>query len=628
MKKTWLRFIEVILLLLLVVIPAEALELFPIEEVKPGMVGYGRTVIEGNKVESFDVEVLGTLEYQGLQDQLILVRVGGSVMEKSGGIAQGMSGSPVYLDGKLLGALSYGYGFADHFIGMVTPIKSMLSILDLVPGEQLQLSQPIEYQGQRYESVSLQPVATPLLVSGMGPRGVARLEKFFQGQNVTIRNWGAGKPSFTPPPLEGGSPIAVDLIQGDIRTSALGTITYIDDAGRFIAFGHPFANRGASNYYASYAEVLTTVKSIDTPFKVGKAGPSFGLVSQDRTAGIAGQIGGKPKTIPVQVKVRDLDLQKDRTFNFVVIEDPILSLNLIDAAVLQAVDTAIDRIGAGTASIQFTISSADLPAGGFTRRNLFFSSFDISAISISELFEALDLVLHNEFKEVDISQITVDIMAESQRRTAKIEAAYLLDPEVYPGDTVEVAVTLRPWRSNPINRVVRLEIPSDSGPGQTTVTVRHGAYLGYAEDEGKEHPDETDIPGKPENPTGIKPKKSEPSPKTNAESLELLIGDFVLREKNNEIVVEFYPPYAYSSEEDEAELEATEPVEEGEDSIPEIAIDTSQNNDSSKPIQASLGTEYVIEGSTSFSMEIRDYLPWDESETDSEWPGKSIRLNK
>lgn len=179
MKKTWLRFIEVILLLLLVVIPAEALELFPIEEVKPGMVGYGRTVIEGNKVESFDVEVLGTLEYQGLQDQLILVRVGGSVMEKSGGIAQGMSGSPVYLDGKLLGALSYGYGFADHFIGMVTPIKSMLSILDLVPGEQLQLSQPIEYQGQRYESVSLHPVATPLLVSGMGPRGVARLENFF-----------------------------------------------------------------------------------------------------------------------------------------------------------------------------------------------------------------------------------------------------------------------------------------------------------------------------------------------------------------------------------------------------------------------------------------------------------------
>ncbi|MBO8126119.1 MAG: hypothetical protein H0Z38_02665 [Firmicutes bacterium] len=619
---------------------AQAVEFFPLDQLEPGMHGYGRTVIRGSEVESFDVEVLGTLEYQGLVDKLVLVRVGGEVMEESGGIAQGMSGSPVYIDGKLLGALSYGYGLADHFIGMVTPIDAMLSVLELVPGTEMQLSRPVYLEGRRYDSVALGetenpsalelvPVSTPLLVSGMGPRGRQRLQELFQGLDVTVRSIGAsGEGGGGELKLEPGSPIAVDLIKGDIRALALGTVTYIDDEGRFLAFGHPFASRGRSNYFASYAQILTTVHSIDTPFKIGKPGSSFGVVTQDRQAAIAGQLGALPTTVPVKVTVRDLDLQRERTYFFEVIKDPLLTLNLIDTAVLQTIDSTLDRIGPGTASLEFTISGEELPAGGFTRKNLFFSSFDIAAVSTGELFEALDLVLNNEFKEVEIDQVEVTILVEEARRTAKIENARLLTDEVYPGDTVEIEVTLRPWRSDPITRVVKLDIPQDIEPGEVTVTVRNASYLTYSEEEEEsEHVEEPEVPGKPDNPAELKPKKNEPVTKTNAESLELLISDFVLREKNNQIVAEFYPPVPYSQEEEGPEEELNPAPGEAEGSGSGLEAEAGEAELRAKPITSSLDTEYVIEGSTTVNMEIRAYSELDGEQPVEDWSGKRIVLD-
>lgn len=633
-------------------------DFFPLSEVRPGMTGYGRTVIKGSTIETFDVEIMGVLENQGLAHQLILVRVGGPVIEASGGIAQGMSGSPVYLDGKLLGALSYGYGFADHTIGLVTPIGAMLSILELVPGEVLTLQSPVVLNGQVYNAVALGPttdpatlelipVATPLLVSGMGPRGVARLQRLLADRNIVVRSAGAGSDDTFQAPLEPGSPLAVDLITGDIRAAALGTLTYLDPSGRFVAFGHPLTSRGNSNYVASYARILTTVQSIETPFKIGVPGANFGTILQDRQAGIAGQIGLSAKVIPVKVRVKDLDLQRRRDYSFSVIQDPALSVNLIDSAVLQAIDNTLDRIGPGTALMELSIYGEDLPAGGFTRRNLFFSSVDIAAVALSELYEALDLVLNNEFKEVEISEVSASIMVEQQRRTAKIEKARILNEPVYPGDTVEVEVTLRPWRQNPITRVVKLELPANIQPGEVTLTVRNGTYNGPTEDAEIYHADELEKPGKPDVPTDLKTKKADAATKTNAESLELLISDFVLREKNNQVIVEFYPALSYEPSEPDypeaLEIEAEEEVSiEAETEIEvekpqDLAVETLREEFAAteyadddyevrgEKISASLDTEFVVEGTTSVSMFINAYVEPEPGEEIRDWSGVSIR---
>ncbi len=631
------KLVLIIMFLLLIGASAIALadDFFPLSEVRPGMTGYGRTVIKGNTIETFDVEILGVLENQGLAHQLILVRVGGELMEASGGIAQGMSGSPVYLDGKLLGALSYGYGFADHFIGLVTPIGAMLSVLELVPGDVLTLHDPVVINGKVYDSVALGPtvdsttlelipVSTPLVVSGLGPRGIDRLQRLLADRNIIVRSSGASSDDNFQAALEPGSPIAVDLITGDIRAAALGTLTYIDPKGRFVAFGHPFTNRGNSNFIASHAQILTTVQSIETPFKIGVPGANFGMIRQDRQAGIAGQIGMSPKTIPVRVRVRDLDLQRHRDYSFSVIEDPALSVTLIDSAALQAIDNTLDRIGPGTAMLELSISGDDLPAGGFTRRNLFFSSVDIAAVALGELYEALDLVFHNEFEEVDISEVSASIMVEEQRRTAKIEKARLLTEQVYPGDTVEVEVTIRPWRQNPITRVVKLELPANIQPGEVTLTVRNGSYNGLASEDGEiDHSDEFEQPGKPDVPADLKAKKTESTTKTNAESFELLISDFVLREKNNQVIVEFYPPLSY-------EPNATGFVDETDAEAEEFAstdygIDEFEVR--GEKISASLDTEYVVDGTTTVSMQINAYSELEPGEEVTDWSGISIRYS-
>ena len=203
--------------------------LMPVEDLKVGMRGYAKTVISGDTIETFPVEVLGVTGSDSMGYQ-ILIKAGGNVIARSGGIAQGMSGSPIYIDGRLAGAIAYGKAFTDPHYCLLTPIHDMLDILD-------------KPEPHRSVSPSLLPKGTPLLAGGFTPAGILILEEGLEPFGMTVADTGTPGTASSTKNLEPGSSVGAALIQGDMTLGALGTVTWTDEQGRILAFGHPFMSR-------------------------------------------------------------------------------------------------------------------------------------------------------------------------------------------------------------------------------------------------------------------------------------------------------------------------------------------------------------------------------------------------
>lgn len=209
--------------------------LMPVENLKAGMRGYAKTVISGDTIETFPVEVLGVTGSDSMGYQ-ILIRASGEVMARSGGIAQGMSGSPVYIDGRLAGAIAYGTAFTDPHYCLLTPIQDMLDILDKPEPHRNAAAAP------------LLPKGTPLLAGGFTPAGISALQDGLQPYGLTVADTGVSGTYSSDKDLEPGSSVGAALIQGDLTLGALGTVTWTDERGRILAFGHPFMKRGAADF--------------------------------------------------------------------------------------------------------------------------------------------------------------------------------------------------------------------------------------------------------------------------------------------------------------------------------------------------------------------------------------------
>jgi hypothetical protein len=302
----------VALLVLLLAFPAgiaaAAPETMPLEEIRAGMQGVAKTVVSGTKIEEFGVEVLGIMKNKGPSGDLILVRTYGDLIDRTGGIAQGMSGSPVYIDGKLIGAIAYGWTFTDHKVGMVTPIGDMLKLWELpapkprIPEEEIKLDElPGEEQPEDKKPEDKKPEnttpevktpegsaerATPLMAAGFGERALALLTEKLRPFKLTPYAVGDAPAEETYGPLEPGSAVGVQLVRGDVSLGAMGTVTYVE-GNKVLAFGHPFLKKGATGYFLTNAYVFTTVKGMENSFKVGAVGPALGIIDQDRGAGVA-----------------------------------------------------------------------------------------------------------------------------------------------------------------------------------------------------------------------------------------------------------------------------------------------------------------------------------------------------
>jgi hypothetical protein len=582
MRKLPVRIAMVVLVCLLLgfVSTALAQELFLPEEVRPGLKGVGKTVVSGNTIESFDVEVIGLVPQSPPLNNLIMIRVSGDVIERSGGIAQGMSGSPVYVQGRLLGAISYTYAQTDHRIGLVTPAVDMFKLYDQVSIPELVLPP------------GTTALRSPLLIQGLNSRNSQYLSQALGADHIQTLPSVSSNATYGAALLEPGSMIGVQLLRGDFQVASFGTVTHVKNDGRFIAFGHPFTHRGNVDFFASAAYVHHTLPSLDVPFKIVSLGSTIGKVQQDRAVGLGGSLGDQSNYVSVNIQVRDGDRNIRQNFHVETVKEPSIMVPLVISSAYQSVDATLDRIGAGTAFVRLEFTAKDF-SQRMIRENLFYSDSDIAVWSLTDLLSGLELLANNNLQEVDLQDVRIEVEVAQERKTATIEQAVPSSFHVKAGGFVDVDVTIRPYRGRSETRTLRLEIPADIAPGLLTVTVRGGGEGYYVE----KPPVHTSI---------LEPGDEEDEPVrqviSGAESLDSLITQYMDRERNNEIVAEFYP-FLDNRPLDE-ETDGLEEEEEPAEEAFQAPLGYYWAEGPSEPTKVRLATQFVIDGMATFDLSI------------------------
>lgn len=489
-----------------------------VKDVRPGMVGVGRTVFDGVSVEDFKVHIIGVLENViGPNRNLILAKLEGGPLAHTGVIA-GMSGSPVYVDGKLIGAVSYALGsFSKEPIAGITPIAEMTDsahFADIRPASaRVRVEYPLTRQGlaaafekaltwnrpfaDRDSDVRprgatpvddrslgqlgtmLRPIATPLVMSGFEPELADLLGGAFREQGFVPAGGSAAGFHFGEKPFEGplkpGDAIGVMLVGGDLMLGATGTVTHID-GDRVYAFGHPMYNLGPTEFPMTRAYVYTVLPSLFSSIKLSSTGEIIGTFLQDRATTIAGRLGGGPRMIPVTISLSS-SRAPTRTFKYTVVNDPLFGPLMTYASLLNTLMSYERSIEAATFAVRGTARIKQHESVAFN--NIF--SGDQSSIAAATYIVAPVLALmNNDHEKVDLEGVELAITTTEQPKTAVLERVWLDDPRPRAGRTVPLKLLLRTYRGEPQVRTVPIEIPSNAS-GTLSVVVTDGGRLSMAE---------------------------------------------------------------------------------------------------------------------------------------------------
>lgn len=474
----------------------------PLSEVKPGMKGYAKTVFSGTKITPFEVSVIGILPRKTSPKNLIVIEVQDKYVREHGGIAAGMSGSPVYIDGKLIGAIGYGWAFADSNLGMVTPIEEMTQAMDWeddIPGfgiPPVPLEKPAA-AGATAEPASadkapkakdgaqnpdgkdgpadvsgektlpggrLEKKAMPLMVDGISERMAKRLESQF---GVEVVPFGAKAGAESPVNLgwkpEPGAAIGAALAWGDFSAGGIGTLTALSKDGRFIAFAHPMFNRGAVSYAMTEAGIVKIIPSLTSSFKLGYIDKIAGVVTQDRPQAIGGKLGQLAAAYSYTVNFKDADTGRVETKRFQTIADPFTGPEIGTTGILGLIDSMWGRKGQGTAMLTYSVSGGNMEPQ-WKRRDIFFSDKDVVK-SLQKEVEAMGkIIAHNKFREINPYGVTVNVEMTRDPRIVYIEKIEIRDKkDVYePGDKLTVDVTCRPWRRDAVVHTFELTVPENA----------------------------------------------------------------------------------------------------------------------------------------------------------------------
>jgi hypothetical protein len=486
---------------------AQAVTMMPITDIRPGMIGVGRTVFSGTTLADFKVEVLGVMRnVLAPQRNLILARLEGGPLAKTGVIA-GMSGSPVYIDGKLVGAVSYSLGqFSTEAIAGITPIAEMVDATSMMTGatrvsrpvamslnptprELMEIwsrdlgraksfveepSQALVLSGVSSDlgriSAMLRPIAVPMIAAGFDASVLDPIAPAFAAagilpmSNSQSKGAGIAAPKSSKP-LQPGDAVGVALVTGDFELGATGTVTYVD-GDRIYAFGHPLYNLGPTQFPLTRAEVQVVLPSLMSSSKLASFGEVVGTMQQDRATAIAGRLGAAPSLIPVTVTLNS-DRGPSRTFNFGVVRDftftPLLTY-LSVANVLSSYER-----GAGPAS--FTIrGSATIRSEGDLSFEDIFSGDQPAGNAAAYIAAPLTALMKNADESVQLDKITLTIDASEQAKTARIERVWLDTTRPRAGQNAIVNVAMRTAKGDEIVEHVPIQIPANlSGSLQLTV---------------------------------------------------------------------------------------------------------------------------------------------------------------
>jgi hypothetical protein len=479
-----------------------------LSQVHAGMTGYGLTVVHGTTIQRFTVRILGILT-GGPSSDLILFRAGGPVVQGAGGTASGMSGSPIYVDGRVVGALSYGYHFAgpDADLSLATPIEDMLKAL-LPSGATAEAPYPRVYRAAApipspegsidrvlimdsaqdavaYNAhplpgmLAVAPVAVPLVTSGMTPAAMTILSRTLRRYNVVPLQGYGGRKEFPAPPIQPGSSLGVELVRGDVEVGAIGTVTY-RRGDQILAFGHPMLGAGRVSMLLTSAWIDPVVRSLDFPFKEGSIGSLVGTLTQDRGVGVAGVVGRFPRTFGVRVRVRDEDRGTTKTLGVQVVRRPDLAEGLVPMAALALVQKALDRVAGGSAQVRITLLARGLPRA-IEREDLAYDIGDIATASVLDVPEATQLLFGNFFRSLDPVDMSIDITVHSQPDTALLVEAHPSVRTVSRGDRVTVRVAVQPYgETERLSHDVEFTVPKDFPVGPAFLLVGTAGSLNSA----------------------------------------------------------------------------------------------------------------------------------------------------
>ncbi|MFH1570940.1 MAG: SpoIVB peptidase S55 domain-containing protein, partial [Gemmatimonadota bacterium] len=453
-------------------------------ELRPGDTGYGCTVLRGAAVDTFAVEILG-VEENALAPgfDLILARLSGAGLENTG-VIRGMSGSPVYVGGRLVGAVAYGWGFAKAPICGITPIHAMLDVLerDLAapagsgpetdPGTRAAPGGP--YRG-------LEPLGSPVWVAGAGPSTAAELTRLLAPYGLEVTGGPAGSAPAAAPetemPLAPGAAVGAQLIGGDLSVTAIGTLTW-RDGDRVAAFGHPMFGLGRVDVPLTGATIYGVLPSQSASFKLGAATGVRGALRQDRLAGVGGVLGQAPALLPVTVDVGP------RHFSFAVLRQRLVTPGLVQVALLAALESEERLFGEATVEIRGTLY---LRGGERLETTRVFAGASAILEAAGQLTEPLRLLAAAPFPTLEVERVEARVSLRDALQAAELTGLRLERPRAFPGDSVAVVVRLQPHRQPPQDRVVRLRVPPGLAPG--LVQVRAGSGRGAAAWEAARRPD-------------------------------------------------------------------------------------------------------------------------------------------
>jgi hypothetical protein len=476
-------------------VPPPSTSFFPLSQVHRGLHGTAYTVFEGTQPEAMEVEILGVLHNAiGPHQDMILARLHGAKPEYSGVVA-GMSGSPVYIDGKLVGALAYRIGeFSKEPIAGITPIGEMLEVRDESHDAELSAEKQglgIRDQGtelraqssaisaQDVNTADVRPIETPLVFSGFSPEALALWREHVPGLGLTpvAGIGGSSSGEAQPEPIIPGSAVSAVLVRGDLEISATCTVTYVDPK-QLLACGHPITQFGPVSMPMTKAEVVATLPSPYNAFKIINTTETVGSFTEDRETAIRGQFGKPARMIPLTMHLaQDGAQEKPRTLHLEVIDQEQITPAAVMVSLFQSLIQTNGYTAETTYRVRGTVKLTGYPVVKF--ENLiaptdFAPANLVAALALGEHFNRL---YANAARRTPIESVDVDVDAIPGRRTVQIESAQAGKTTVHAGDTISIETTVRPWRGEMKNIRIPVTLPATLPDGPVRLLVSDGGTL-------------------------------------------------------------------------------------------------------------------------------------------------------
>ena len=491
------------------------------DKVKKGMKGYGLTVFGGKKIERFNVVVLGVMKNRGPQRDLILVRASGGILAKSGVIA-GMSGSPIYLEDKLVGALAYAWGFSKEAIAGVQPIEAMYELRDRKPMKRAkriirQGLKPVEVsKGEGLPRSVIEPLPTPVFMDGFCRDSAKLLDNFFSqnglmpiggkttttaaGKGAALKIGGGKTHSLKPmskdwKDITPGQAVSACLLRGDLNLSAVGTLTH-RDGKKILAFGHPFFCLGDINIPLCRADVQTVLPSLALSFKMANTLEPIGAVIRDGETAIVGMLGQEAPMADITMTIKKEGKKEPSHYRFQAAIHELLTPIMVRSAITSVLNAETKVIGKATLKVKTTVKLKGYDP--ITMKNTFATTL-FPSMAISGGLSPLFALLNNSFEKVQLERVDVEVEAEEQVRSAKIEAVRWLKDTYEPGEELRGAVIMRPHERSLTFETFKIRLPEDLPDGRLNITVASGRdhlYIRQKRDPGYFRPKSVEQLGK------------------------------------------------------------------------------------------------------------------------------------